>query len=45
VSRAGRKTKRLSRRPKAVKPTLTVADIYYRRLTGDMTGLAPIGKA
>jgi hypothetical protein len=46
MSKAGRKTRR-KRQAKAAsgQPSLTVIDFIYRRLTGDTTGKAPIGKA
>jgi hypothetical protein len=44
MSKAARKTKRLRRQTAAPKQTLTVIDFIYRRLTGDETGLAPIGR-
>ena len=45
MSKAARKTKRIKRHTAAPKSTLTVIDLIYRRLTGDTTGRAPIGKA
>lgn len=44
MSKAARKTKRLKRQTAAPKQTLTVIDLIYRRMTGDATGKAPIGK-
>jgi hypothetical protein len=44
MSKAGRKTKRLKRQTATATQTLTVVDLIYRRLTGDETGLAPIGR-
>lgn len=45
MTRAGRKTKRRKRQSAGPKPTLTVIDLIYRRLTGDTTGLAPVGRS
>lgn len=44
MSKAGRRTKRFKRHTAQPKSTLTVVDLIYRRLTGDATGKAPIGK-
>lgn len=45
MSKAGRKTKRIKRLVADPKPSITVIDMIYRRLTGDLTGKAPIGRA
>ena len=45
MSKAARKTKRIKRFVADPKPSIMVIDFIYRRVTGDTTGYAPIGKA
>jgi hypothetical protein len=45
MSKAARKTKRLKRHTAGPQSTLTAIDLIYRRLTGNETGLAPVGRS